>query len=329
MRRVAAIVNRNAGGVTAAVIEAARRTLGAEHVFVTASADDARAAMATIVTAGYAVVCSGGGDGTFVQAVADLAAMASPPILFGLRLGSGNAIADVCGAGPATRAGLVADLARAASDEAPGVLRLLEVRGRLSHSVGLGLDADFNLDLDRIAKAGRRRAWLRPLLQGSAGLIATASLRTLPRLVRGQAPRIRIVAIGSAARIDSRGRVIGQLADGAVLHDGAITIAAASTVTTYGRGVEFFPSTEREPDRFQLRVAHVGAVDAVRDLVQILRGAHDRLIGVDDFLVGAVAITAIDRCAAHSGGEVWWPEPGTPTRVALAPRRIPVLRARR
>lgn len=329
MRRVAAIFNRNAGGVTATLIAVARRALGHEHVFVTTSADDARAAMAAIIAAGHEIVCTGGGDGTFVQAIADLAALAAPPILFGLRLGSGNAIADVCGAGPATSAGLAADLARAAGDEASGVLRLLEVRGRLSHSAGFGLDADFNLDLDRVAKAGRRRAWLRPLLLGSAGLVATASLRTVPRLVRGSAPRIRVVAIGRAARVDGRGRVVDELADGAVLHDGPITIAAASTVSTYGRGIEFFPFTERDPDRFQLRIAHVGVVDALRDLVQIVRGAHDRLTGVDDFLVGAVAITAIDRCAAHIGGEVWWPDTGVPAVVALAARRIPVLRARR
>ena len=49
MRRVAIILNRNAQGVNASRIARVRALAGDEHVFVTASADDARGAIATVV----------------------------------------------------------------------------------------------------------------------------------------------------------------------------------------------------------------------------------------------------------------------------------------
>ncbi|HEX7836396.1 MAG TPA: diacylglycerol kinase family protein, partial [Kofleriaceae bacterium] len=186
MRRVAIMLNRNAQGVTASRIARVRAIAGGEHVFVTASADDARGAIAAIVARGYDVLCTGGGDGTFVHAVGELRAYAQWPILFGLRLGSGNAIADVCGARRPTWCGLAADLARAAGGEAPHALRVLEVDGRLAHSAGFGLDAEFNEDLARVAKAGLRRPWLHPLLAGGRGLYLTAAVRTVPRLARAR-----------------------------------------------------------------------------------------------------------------------------------------------
>jgi diacylglycerol kinase family enzyme len=318
------IANRHAGGVTAPLIDAMKRLLGAEQVFVTDSVEAATSAIAAIVAAGHEVVCSGGGDGTFVQAVTDLAALRADPILFGLRLGSGNAIADVCGAGPPTVAGLTRDVARAAGDEPPGELPMLVVDGRLTHSVGFGLDAEYNLDLDRVAKAGRRSRWLRPLVAGALGMYATGVVRTLPRLVRRRAPRVRITALDEAWRIDGRGRTLEILPPGATLHDGPVTIAAASTARTYGRGVVFFPFTEAAPGRFQLRVAHVGAGEAVRNLVHIRRGAHARLTGIDDFLVGGARVETLDRCAAHRAGEVWFPDAAV--TVTLAPARVRVLR---
>lgn len=295
-------------------------------MFVTASVEDARRAIAIIVARRYDVLCTGGGDGTFVQASGELRAHGHWPILFGLRLGSGNAIADVCGAQRPTRRGLAADLARAAGDEAPGALRLLDVGGRLAHSAGFGLDAEFNQDLARVVKAGLRRPWLRPVVAGGPGLYLTAAVRTVPRLAVARAHRIRVTAIGPAERIDGHGRTVAGLSDGAEMYAGPATICAASTVPSYGRGVGLFPFTERAPDRFQLRIAHVGAVDAVRDFVHVLRGAHHALRGVVDHLVRGARVEIDARCPAHCGGELWWP--AAPVELTLSPATVPILRAR-
>lgn len=94
MRRVAAVLNARAGAVTAPRIAAVRAALG-PAAWVTHDLDEAAAAYDAIAAGGFDVVCTGGGDGTFVHAVAALRARGVAPIVFGLRLGSGNAIADV------------------------------------------------------------------------------------------------------------------------------------------------------------------------------------------------------------------------------------------
>lgn len=325
MRRVAIILNRNAQGVNPSRIARVRALVGDEHVFVTASADEARGAIATVVARDYDVLCTGGGDGTFVHALGELHAHARWPILYGLRLGSGNAIADVCGARRPTRRGLAADLARAAGDEAPGALRVLDVDGRLTHSAGFGLDAEFNEDLARVAKAGLQRRWLRPLVAGGRGLYLTGVVRTVPRLAIARGHQMRVTAIGPAECIDGHGRTIAELSDGAELYAGPATICTASTVSTYGRGVHFFPFTERASDRFQVRIGRVGAIDAVRGFVHVLRGAHHAVRGIVDHLVRGVQVEVEARCPAHRGGEVWWPT--APVELTLSPARVAILRA--
>lgn len=326
MRRVAAILNCNAQGVSAARIANVRELLGDAHVFVTRSLGESRAAAEAIVASSYDVVCTGGGDGTFVQAIADLrGAGGAMPILFGLRLGTGNAIADVCGARRASRAGLAADLARASSDEPPGSLRLLDVDGALAHSAGAGLDAEFNLDLAAVHKASLRRApWLRPVFAGVPGLIATAVVRTAPHLALRRPARMSIHALGPATRIDRRGNPLAELPDGALLHDGGTTLVTASTCTTFGRGVVLFPATDRRSDRFQIRIAQVGLVGALRELFAVVRGAASTVAGIDDFLVGGIRIELADRTPAHVGGEVRWP--GRTLSITLARERVSILR---
>src|SRR5688572_21220229 len=112
---VAVLVNRHAQAATAKRIGWLRELAGGEHVFPTASTEEAHAAAATIVQRGYQALCVAGGDGTFMQLAGDLVALAPPrlPALYALRMGTGNAISDVSGASRPTRAGLERDLARA------------------------------------------------------------------------------------------------------------------------------------------------------------------------------------------------------------------------
>lgn len=324
MRRVAAILNATAGAVTPARIAILRGELGDDAVWVTTSLADAERAFDAIVARGFDVVCTGGGDGTFVHAVEALAAREAHPILFGLKLGSGNAIAEVCGASTPTARGLARDLARTRGDEPATTMRLLDVDGHLTHSVGFGVDATYNVDLDRIAKPGRTRWWTRPLFAGVPGMAITAAVRTLPRLARGYAPRLRIVATGPATRLAHDGSAIEDVSAGTVLRDAPTTIAAASTIPTYGRGLILFPYTERRDDRVHLRCGHIGALAAIHDLACMFANGQRWLVGIEDFLVSSITIETLDRCPAHRGGEVWWPR--APVAISISSEPIKVLR---
>ena len=354
MRRVAAIFNRNARAVTAARIDQARASLGAAATFVTGSLAEAHAAADAIIAGGYDLVCTGGGDGTFVRAVTDLAAAARAggaevPIVFGLRLGSGNAIADVCGAGPPTAAGIAADLARAAADEPPGVLQLLDVREEaspgpaprepapgvhaspcpaLACSAGCGLDAAFSRDLDHVARPLARNRLLRPIFGGGVGVWTTAVVRTLPGLLRTPPPTLRITVLGPGARLGADGRVIGAIADGEVVHDGPATMVSCSTITTYGRGVIMFPHAERHPGRFQLRLAAVGAGPAMLGLARMQLGLAGLPRGIHDLALAGVRIEPVAGAPlAHVGGEVFAPRGAL--IVTLAPLAVRALRGPR
>src|SRR3569832_2414099 len=74
------------------------------------------------------------------------------PVLLPLRLGTGNAIADVAGASRGGRAGLAKDLARAASDAPARPLKLIEVDGISTLFAGVGLDADYAVDFRTLMK---------------------------------------------------------------------------------------------------------------------------------------------------------------------------------
>jgi diacylglycerol kinase family enzyme len=321
---VAAILNASAGGVTPAVTAHLLAELG-EDLWVTRTPAEAERAMDAIVARGVEALCIGGGDGSFVFAVNALAARAARPVLLALRLGTGNAMPDVCGAAAPTARGLRLDLERARR-EVPRSIRLLTVDGRLTHSAGFGIDAAFNEDLDRIAKAGRRRRWARPLFAGAAGLAITAAARTVPRLVRGYAPRVRITATGPATQLDRAGRAASELTAGAMVRAAPTTLACCSTVPTYGRGVVMFPHTERHADRFQLRCATVGATVALYDLARVVARRDAGLEGVVDYLVTSIAVEVEDGCPAHIGGEVW--RPTGAVRIAIARDPISILRAR-
>src|SRR5262245_10604092 len=139
MRRVAVLLNVHARRVRPRLIDWMREHLRPGDLYVTHDTEEARAACQDIAARDYGALCIGGGDGTFMRAVTDLVAAGADklPVLIALRLGTGNAICDVCGSSPPTPAGLAADLSRAASDEPAVPLRLLEVNGRLTHFTGV------------------------------------------------------------------------------------------------------------------------------------------------------------------------------------------------
>jgi diacylglycerol kinase family enzyme len=329
------LLNRGAQGVTAARLAWFRKRVRAEDLFVTETIEEGRAAVRAIVERGYEVLCPGGGDGTFMFVAGELVAMpaeARLPALMALRLGTGNAVHDVCGSSKPTPRGLARDLARAADPaEVASPLRLLTARTpeapepRLAQFVGAGLDADWQADYSHVVKRRVGNGPLLPLLRGIPGYVATASTRTIPRLIRTPTVDVALTAETGGARLDERGNATSGIADGETFYRGPATLVAASTVPSYSAGMRFFPHVDIIGDNFQLKVAVGTAASVLRNLGKVMRGEH--VPGaVHDFAVHGVTIELARPTRYHVGGDVLTPT--TRLTVGICPRTVPVLRAR-
>jgi diacylglycerol kinase family enzyme len=320
------LLNPRAQGATAARLRWFRGHVPATDLFVPDSVADTRAALSMIVARGYDVLCAGGGDGTFMLTAATLVALAPPymPALLPLRLGTGNAIHDLCGASPPTPRGLAHDLARAADPASPSTpLRLLDVDGQLTHFAGVGLDADWAADYAWLIKRHLGAGRLLPLVRGAPGYALTALALTVPRLVRRPFVRLRIVALGPAARLDASGQPTQPFSDGDTLFEGPATMASASTVSSYSAGLPYFRHVDRIGDAFELKVAFAGPYDVLRHARRVLAGEPDPA-RIHDFSVHALRIELPAPARYHVAGDVLAASHAFTIRTS--PHTVPVLR---
>ena len=250
-------MNANAKQVSSRVRDALSGLVPSESLFFSRDHDDANRIADTVVSRGFDTVFTGGGDGTFVSWVnhiLDRAETRSEPApRFGvLALGTGNAVAEMVGAGRP-----LDDLRRHLSGEVlPGRrLDLVTCEGRRTPFAGVGIDAavlnDYNWLRNRLgAKAGR-------LTSGLRGYGLAIALRSAPRQVFQRAPAYcEIVNTGAPAwRLDPTGDRIGHaVAHGDLLYAGPCMMAAGSTVPYYGFKLRAFPFAGRRDGTLQVRV---------------------------------------------------------------------------
>ncbi|HET7505968.1 MAG TPA: diacylglycerol kinase family protein [Kofleriaceae bacterium] len=327
-RRVAVMLNPRAQGVTSARLAWFRAHVAAGDLFVPDSVARAAEVVRDVAARGYEVLCTGGGDGTFMLAAAALCelAPAAMPALMPLRLGTGNAVHDVCGSSRPTRRGLAHDLARAADPREPAApLRLLEVDGRLTQFAGVGLDADWAADYAWLIKRHVGTGPLLPLVRGAPGYALTALGLTIPRLVRRPFVQMKLIARGGASRLDAEGRSVGELADGEVLYEGPATMASMSTVASYSAGFAYFRHVDRIGDAFEVKVAIASAYQVVRHARRVLGGGHDPA-RVLDFAARGLTVELPVATRYHVGGDVLPPAAAFSARTSR--HAVPVLRRR-
>jgi diacylglycerol kinase family enzyme len=289
----------------------AQKVVPADDLFLSRSLADGTRIADEIVARRYDVVLWGGGDGTFVagvQALYDAAARRGArriPQVGVLRLGTGNAMAEALGAGPATADGLADDLRRARAAEARRTVRMLQVEGKPTVFCGFGIDAQILDDFG--ATVGMlRRARLDQTVK-SAGLryFLSVASRSLPRFMLSQ--RAEIVAVNrgaDAVRVDAGGNVIGKpIPAGRVLWRGQATMASAASIPYYGLSMRMFPHADGTDGRFQLRLSDMGTAEALANLPKIWKGHCDspRLY---DFLVERVELMVSRPAPFQSGGDL-------------------------
>ncbi len=285
---VAVVLNGNARQVTDELVESFDQLVGSGDLFLSRSLDEAHGITAEIVEAGYPVVLTGGGDGTFVQMVTSISREArsrnqEPPIFGLLKLGTGNSLAWALGAGT-SRKGVFADLARLNHDSAHKDVRLIEAQGLLTPFAGAGFDALGLKHFHEVRSIVRHLPWVGKRATGAMSYAISIPMLTIPELALRPAMEVRIVNRGVAERLDQNGSPQGPpIGDGEIIFEGPCIAALVSTIPYWGFGVRVFPFAEsRPPDRFCLRVVATSPLHVAAHMLSVWRGTyrHENLIDV-------------------------------------------------
>ena len=324
--RVAVVVNGNAKHVTEEVLSTLDRILLGGDLFVSGSLQDAKEIAHTIVSRGYETVLTGGGDGTFTVMVSEVVhegrRQGKELPRFGLlKLGTGNALAWVVGAGTSGKKNLAADIRRLREDAGSRELRLVEVGGQLAPFCGFGADARILSDYAWV-KSLLAPTPIRALGSGIAGYGVAAVTRSLPSYLVDRMPRCVIVNRGAAARRlgNSEGPEARPIESGEVLYEGPIRLAALSTIPYFGFGFRMFPYAEERSDRMHLRVSTIGLLPFIWNFQSIWRGSYDNPGSVFDFLVESVEIRISPACPFQVGGDA----AGIRSRIVATLSREPI-----
>jgi diacylglycerol kinase family enzyme len=307
--RIAVVVNGNAKAVTEELVDMLGQIVQSGDLFVSRDLAEGRDIARTIVERGYPTVLTGGGDGTFVQMVTWIVRLAESmgkeaPRFGFLKLGTGNALAWVLGAQNLRGRGVMADLARLRDHGGSRSLRLIEVEDLLAPFAGLGADAVALTHYEETRSLLRRSGLFKRWSSGATAYAISILGRTAPQFLFGQELRVRVINTGAPAqKIGAGGRPEGPaLANQAVLFEGTATIVAFSTIPYWGFGARVFPYSEEREDRFNLRIANVGPLEAIAHVRPLWRGAYQSP-RLHDFLVESIAIYCENPAPLQVGGD--------------------------
>lgn len=310
-RRVAVVLNANARRVDAETLRWVQAVVPHDDLFVSRCFEDGCRFVEEILDRDYDAVLFGGGDGTFAHGVASLYAAAERrarhdiPEVGVLRLGTGNAMAETIGAGPATAQGLAEDLRKARASASRKLQQMLRVEGRPTMFAGFGADAQILDDFHATIGMLRRARLAESLKNAAVRYALSVTTRSIPRFVLAQ--RTEIVAInrgGPALRVDKHGEQVGApIGNGRVLWRGLASLASAASIPFYGLGLKMFPHADRQPGKFQLRLTDMGTAEILANLPSIWKG-HYGSARLHDFLVDRVELVLAKPSPFQSGGDL-------------------------
>lgn len=320
---VAVILNANAKRVTPRVQERLERECEGIDIYYSRSLEEARRIAREVIEHGYETVLTGGGDGTIIQTINSLYQLTgrlestptpsrglrlihsprSPmPHVGVLKLGTGNALATVVGAGRYHRD---AERVRLRTSEGASLpvmeLPLMQAEGEVFPFAGLGWDAavlnDYNWLKDRVTW-GPAHA----VCKSVAGYLIAALGITGPGMVGKSVPQVEVKALGPAAKLNAAGQVERRFSSGETLYAGPLHLGAFSTIPYYGYQFKLFPFAEGQGNRCQLRLSSMPLSEVVMHLAGVWRGTY-RSAGLHDFLAEAFTLEFDRPMPYHVGGD--------------------------
>ena len=319
VNRFAVVLNTNAKKVTDDVAQLSSEIVPPEDLFLSDSAEDSEAIARVLVERGYETVFAGGGDGTVMHLINQLARypLEQQPAIGILKLGTGNAMARMVSSGN-VQGDLKSFMHSATREVMP--ISLVETEGIRCPFAGVGVDAAILNDY-RFAKDNWGSSVLKPVVQSVGGYFLAFFARTVPRMagdaLLGNRAEVRVtVANGDAQRVGPGGQLGESFAAGSLLYEGPLTAVLAGTVPFYGYGMKVLPYATLDPRRMHLRVTDLSAARALAILPSIWKGEVQNA-QIYDFLVSEVRIELSQEVPFQIGGDA----AGHRTKVVL--RTIP------
>ena len=320
---IAALLNGRARKVTPAVVRALAQALPRSTILVSEDFDQARRHVRELIRQRPAVILSGGGDGAAMRLLNFWREEGGGelPTVGILRLGTGNGWARAVGAPeffPHVR-----KLARLDGEALPAQeFTLVEVENHLCHFAGVGWDArilnDYQRNLDKRSSqllGSRIASWLH---KGRRGYFYSVARITVPeewmRLQREGHPQVTLENLGPQAFGLAGGKAV-PLPDAARLHEGPISVGAASTITEWGYGLRAFPHARLVPGCINVRIYEGHVLDAVLNAVKIWRGLE--VAGMHDWFATAVRMRFSRPMPFQIGGDAM----GERTEIVLRAAR--------
>lgn len=295
---LAVVLNANAKRVTPKLRARVEAQVKGADIYYSRSIEEAGTIARRILANGYSTVLTGGGDGTFIQMVNLLYGMthrldtgrstagemvsldarrtgsnriggraflpSDMPQVGILRLGTGNAVANVVGAGDYVKDILrVQGSLEGGSLPAVTTLPLMEAERQVFPFAGLGWDGAVLNDYTALKEAFTGTP-LERLVKSAAGYILAAVARTVPRLMLEASPRVEIRAVEECFGLDRAGKRVARYAPGEVMFSGPTNMVCFGTVPYIGAKVRLFPFATS--DAFHLRVVGVTSGEALLNL---------------------------------------------------------------
>lgn len=279
-RRVAVLLNANAKKVTEKVRAQFARIVPTEDLFFCESLEDGRRHTKTILDKRYDTVMVGGGDGTIATTLNLLVQEADAmsrhgtryplPDLAILKLGTGNGLANMSGAGKP-----ISDAMRLVAGERPAArpLRVIEDpdTGWVFPFGSVGYDAQVLNDYVDLVDASRTGVG-KKLAKSLAGYFYAIGTRTIPTELGKERARIRIVSTGRSSIIDPETAEEIPLDIGTTLFEGSARAVAVGTSPFYGYGMKVLPYALRRSDRFHMRISNASITYLLTHLPSLWKG---------------------------------------------------------
>lgn len=263
MKKVAIILNNNARSVTDDSIYAVTKAaldVGGCEVFLSNSVEKLDSIIDNIIDYRADVVMCGGGDGTFATCVTKFYNKCKDNLpAFGiLRLGTGNALADVLGVCRSYKTSL--ELAKRGM---VSNLSMLKIKDKIAPFAGIGLDAMILEDYETV-KGELNEDPVFKIIESQRGPMdygLAISLLSFWKVLMGHTKSnvtITNVSDSEAYQIDEHGFVVGnRKGKGETIYHGTAGMIAGSTVPYYGMGFKMFPQVNPSAEGFQLRVINL------------------------------------------------------------------------